>query len=163
MVVLYDFVSVTDSIHPVPPPSVPSVPILEINCFVHDDDPNHVFPVKIARTESVGTLKDAIKDKNPESFHNVDARSLNLWNVSIAHDDGFQENVGKVVREQTKLSPVDQLSDVFSGGLVRKHIHIIVKSPRVGEWKRLVGCWSTSHRPLSLQIKQQCPPLRIYF
>jgi hypothetical protein len=29
---------------------------MELNCFVHGDDPRHVFPVKIARTESVGTL-----------------------------------------------------------------------------------------------------------
>jgi hypothetical protein len=47
----------------VPPPSLPSFPILELNCFVHGDDPGHVF---IAATETVGTLRDAIKD-NPST------------------------------------------------------------------------------------------------
>src|SRR6267154_5084720 len=101
--------------------------ILELNCFVHDDDPRYVFPVKIARTESVGTLKRSIKDDNPESFRDVDARSLVLFKVSIPANDSFKENVSRVeLKDEDELSPVDTLSDVFLEIPARKHLHIIV-------------------------------------
>jgi hypothetical protein len=88
--------------------------ILKLNCFVHNDDPHYVFPIKIARTESIGTLKRSIKDDNPESFCDVDARSLVLWKVSIPVNDGFKENVRKIkLRDEDALSPVDRLSKVF--------------------------------------------------
>jgi len=131
-------------IHSVPPPNLPSVPILKLNCFVQGDDRNQIFSVEIANNKSISALRDAIKEKKKPQLDHVTADSLHLWDVSIADDDdGFEEKVSKVVREQTKLSPVDQLSDVFSGELVRKHVHIVVKSPRIGEWKQLVSCWVT--------------------
>jgi hypothetical protein len=55
-------------------------------------DCNHVFPVKIASTESVGTLKELIKDKKQYVFEHVDADDLKLWKVSIPVDDSFREN-----------------------------------------------------------------------
>jgi hypothetical protein len=106
-------------IHPVPPPSLPSVPILKLNCFVQGDEPSHVFSVEIASNKLVSALRHAIKDKNPSSFQDVDARSLR---VSIPIDDGLKENVSNV----HVLSPVDQLSDVFSNVLIQKHVHIVV-------------------------------------
>jgi hypothetical protein len=113
------------------PPCLLSVPLLELNCFIRGDDPRHI-PVKITRTESVGTLKD----KNPESFRGVDARSFVLWKVSIPVEDNFQENVGKVeLRDVEALSPVDILSDVFSEAPGRKRLHIIVRSPPASEFK----------------------------
>ena len=111
-------------------------PILELNCFVHDDDPRHVFPVKIARTESVGTLKRSIKDDNPESFRDVDARSLVLWKVSIPVNDGFKENLSRVeLRDEDALSPVDRLSKVFLGQPEDGDLHIIILcSPSNGKF-----------------------------
>jgi hypothetical protein len=148
--------------HSVLPPSLPSVPLLELNCFLQGDDAGNVFPVKIARTESVGTLKEAIKEKKLVAFERVDADSLKLWKVSIS-DDGLKENVSNVIRDEEALSPVVQLSDVFTEVLIRKHVHIIVKSPRIGEWKRLVGCWvnliSTFQPPNQTRVS---PPLHIH-
>ena len=90
-------------------------PILELNCFVHDDDPRHVFPVKIARTESVGTLKKAIKEEKKVALKHVDAGALQLWKVSIPVNGGFKENVSRIeLKDEDELSPVDTLSDVFS-------------------------------------------------
>ena len=122
--------------HSVPHPGTPlDHRILELNCFVHDDDPRHVFPIKIARTESVGTLKGSIKDDNPETFCDVDARSLVLWKVSIPVNDGFKENVRKVeLRDDYALSPVDRLSKVFSGQPEDGVLHIIVRSPPTSEF-----------------------------
>jgi len=47
--------------------------ILELNCWVLGDDTQGVFPVKIASSETVGTLKEAIKDKITHSFDDLDA------------------------------------------------------------------------------------------
>ena len=87
------------------------------------------------RTESVGTLKRSIRDDNPESFRDVDARSLDLWKVSIPVNDGFKENVRKVeLRDEDALSPVDRLSKVFSGQPEDGDLHIIVRSPPANEF-----------------------------
>jgi hypothetical protein len=66
-------------------------------------------------------------EENPESFHNVDARSLALWNVSLAVDDGFTEIVSNVIRDKEPLSPLQRLSalDEPADG----HVHIIVFCP----------------------------------
>jgi len=56
--------------------------ILELNCWVIGDDPRHVIPIKIASSETVGTLKKAIKDEIKHSFADFDAKSLDLWKVS---------------------------------------------------------------------------------
>jgi hypothetical protein len=49
-------------IHSVPPPSLSSVPILELNCFVRGDDASQVFSIEIANNNLVSALRDAIKD-----------------------------------------------------------------------------------------------------
>ena len=46
------------------------------------DDSQHVFPVKVAKSETVGTLKDEIKKKAKHTFDGVDAHLLDLWMVS---------------------------------------------------------------------------------
>jgi hypothetical protein len=53
---------------------------LELNCWVLDDPFENVFPVKIPRTESIGTLKKVIKDENPD-FGDIAARALDIWMV----------------------------------------------------------------------------------
>jgi Crinkler effector protein N-terminal domain len=54
-------------------------PLLEINCLVHGEPRSHIFPVKIAGTESVGALKKAIKDEKKPAFDHVPADTLVLW------------------------------------------------------------------------------------
>ena len=129
--------SIAHRFHSVPHPGTSlDHPILELNCFVHDDDPRHVFPVKIARTESVGTFKKAIKEEEKVALEHVDADALRLWKVSIPVNSGFKENVSSVeLKNEDELSPVDTLSDVFSEVPARKHLHIVVLcSPPNGEF-----------------------------
>ena len=40
-----------------------------------------MFPVKIALEESVGALKDAIKEKKKQRLREIDADALDLWKV----------------------------------------------------------------------------------
>ena len=42
-----------------------------------------MFPVKIAKEESVGAVKDAIKDKKKPDFDHIPADKLTLWKVSL--------------------------------------------------------------------------------
>jgi hypothetical protein len=102
---------------------------LHLNCWVHGDDVGQIFQIHIANTESVSTLKEVIKDKNPESFRDVDARSLVLWKVSIPAGH-LQKNLANVdIPHETSLSSMDDLVDVFSDEPRRKHLHIVVKPP----------------------------------
>ena len=106
---------------------------LKLNCWVLGDDVSQVFPIKIANTESVGTLKKVIRDENSESFHDIDARSLTLCKVSFPVDRHLHQRLASIdITDGTSLSSVDDLVDVFSDEPHRKHLHIVVK-PRVGE------------------------------
>jgi hypothetical protein len=127
--------SIAHRFHSVSHPGTSLDPILELNCFIHDDDPCRVFPVKIVRTESVGTLKRSIKDDNPESLLDINACSLVLWKVSMPVNDSFKVNVRKVeLRDEDVLSPVDRLSKVFLGQPEDGDLHIIVRSLPAGEF-----------------------------
>jgi hypothetical protein len=105
--------------------------VLGLNCLVLGDDPNHVSPIKIDRNESVGTLKDAIKDKMRPKFDNVPAHSLVLWKVSIPADRNIHENLDKLrvdFVDGKSLLPTKELSEVFSEAPIKRYIHIIVKA-----------------------------------
>ena len=103
---------------------------LELNCLVFGDDYCHIFPVKIAKTESIGSLKDAIKEKKKLAFEHVDADALEIFKVSIPVDGRFTENIkSHALNDETALSPLDYLSEVFPATPARKHLHILVRSP----------------------------------
>jgi len=53
---------------------------LELNCWVVGNEPYRIFPVKIQSSESVGTLKEEIKKKNPDIHCPAD--TLIVWKVS---------------------------------------------------------------------------------
>jgi hypothetical protein len=111
-----------------------------LNCWVIGDKANRVFPVKIAETESVGTLKDAIKEKIPD-LPVGPARTLELWDVSvpIAVDDELEEHVLEFgIDHREPLSPVAKLSEVFPGSLVDKNLHVIIRAASGNNGKNLV-------------------------
>jgi hypothetical protein len=56
--------------------------ILKLNCWVFGESLKHILTVKIANMETVGTLKNVIKEAKPVAFHNIDPNSLDLWRVS---------------------------------------------------------------------------------
>jgi len=77
--------------------------------MVQGEARSHIFPVKIARTESVGDLKDAIKDKKQLAFQHIDADALVLWEVSLSVDESLEEIVKNFDGGQP-LPPLDKLS-----------------------------------------------------
>ena len=117
--------------------------ILELNILVLGDNHSHVFPVKIAATESVGTLKDAIKDKKKHMFEHVDADSLDIFMVSLPMDDDIDTTLKHFQPEhdpergvQHLLLPVKRLKGVFEDP-IGEHIHVIVRPPLAGEHRSL--------------------------
>ena len=64
---------------------------LYFNCFVLGVDMSSMFLVKIAKSETVGTLKDAIKDKKPYCLNNIDPNKLTLYKVLIPNDNNLTQ------------------------------------------------------------------------
>jgi hypothetical protein len=82
-----------------------------------------------------------IKEKKNHSFRDADADSLVLWKVSIPVDRSLKQNIGNhSFADEDLLSPVDELSEVFSEGLSQKHLHIVIKAPPVGQSEDLIEC-----------------------
>jgi len=59
---------------------------IELQCWVLGSDIHRVFPVRIAGNQTVGGLKREIKKENEQEFTQVDAKSLNLYKISVAED-----------------------------------------------------------------------------
>jgi hypothetical protein len=106
---------------------------LHVNCWLVGDDATRVFQVEIANTESVGTLRKVIKHEKKIALQHVDPDSLALWEVSIPVDRNLNQTLARLdLEDESQLSSVDDLADVFRDLSTRKHLHIIIK-PRIGE------------------------------
>jgi Crinkler effector protein N-terminal domain len=103
-------------------------------CYVRGDDHKHAFIVKIEEEEAVATLKEAIKAKKTQTFCNIDADSLVIWNASVSFNRALKENVEALnLVDDDSLQPPEILSDLFPSGLEKKSVHIIVDRPPPGE------------------------------
>ena len=110
------------------------MPLLQLNCLVFGDDPNHAFPVKIADTASVGALKETVKDNQRHVFQHVDAERLALWKISIPGDRNLEEKINNLdLANKEPLPHVLKLSKVFPDLPEEEHLHIIVGSLPAGE------------------------------
>jgi hypothetical protein len=107
-----------------PVPVLHPTQVLSLNCFVLGDDLNKVFTVKIPKTKNVSILKDRIKEKNSNSFGNVDSKNIDLWNVSIPIDDDTEEKL-KNINNLEPLKPLLPLSRVFPR-VEENHLHILI-------------------------------------
>ncbi|KAH9167869.1 hypothetical protein EDB89DRAFT_1649638 [Lactarius sanguifluus] len=87
-----------------------------------------VFSVQIPGNGNVMTLRRAIKAEKNNTFRNVDANTLQLWNVCIPIDELSEEKInGLWLESRTPLRPVNRLSGVFSGNFEDDHLHIVVR------------------------------------
>ncbi|KAG1849261.1 hypothetical protein DFJ58DRAFT_746628 [Suillus subalutaceus] len=140
------------------PPAVSSGPLhLKLNCFVLGDDLHRIFQVKIAPTESVSALQNIIKDAKGPSFDHVAADGLELWQVKIDLND--LHLLDAIRDEGVELKPLTELSEVFTDGVERKYIHIVVQHiPAVGRrfayLKKGAGTPSAGAKPSAFSIKQ---------
>ncbi|KAG1792983.1 uncharacterized protein HD556DRAFT_1527757 [Suillus plorans] len=114
------------------------------------DHPGNIFPVKIALTDTVGNLKELIKENKP-AFRDLDADTLRLWKVDLPVDDTLESNIDNLKPDHKKaLSPVDPMFEVFDTPPQRKHLHIVVQPPLHGSRNHLQPL------PSALLYKQFC-------
>ena len=67
--------------------------LLQLICYMKGEPFKQVFKVKIGNEESISDLKEAIKAKRAQTFSNVDAASIVLWNVSIPYSLNLTDDV----------------------------------------------------------------------
>ena len=105
---------------------------LRLFCQVLTNDPtlNRLFPVKIDKTESVGDLKDTIKEKNRPKLDDFAAQQLDLFHVSIPVDQDI--TIADIFGKEP-LRPAEDLSKVFPDPPDKRHLHIVVRLPDTGE------------------------------
>ena len=59
---------------------------LTLWCWVYRDDGGSLFPVNIPQNETVGGLKDSIREKTLSRFRDVEANMLQLYSIIIPVD-----------------------------------------------------------------------------
>jgi Crinkler effector protein N-terminal domain len=97
---------------------------------VHGD---HSFRVKIEEDEDVAALKESIKEKAGQTFHDIDAKSLVVWAFSVPYNENLKENVELLDLDYDKsLKPLDSLSGIFFF-FIENSIHVVVDRPPLGE------------------------------
>jgi hypothetical protein len=129
---------------------------LELNCLVLGHDLRNAFSVEISSTKNVSALQEAIRKKKEHGFKGVDADTLVLWKVSIPADGLAKEDPRILdLDEDQSLSPLEELSEVFSVSLPRKHIHIVVRAPPVGEWAFVALVYVNSNSIITACIRRR--------
>ncbi|KAI5986003.1 hypothetical protein EDC04DRAFT_2590003 [Pisolithus marmoratus] len=103
---------------------------MTLNCWVRGDPMSGIFPIEISSIETVKALKKAIKNENPASFRDVDARDLALYKVSLPchDDDSLKGALGAytISRLGQPLRGPQKLSTIFMPPLPDDQLHLIV-------------------------------------
>jgi hypothetical protein len=66
--------------------------MLALDCWVHGGDVERIFPVEIPSTKTIGALKDAIKNKKPVDFRDVDPDAFTLYAFPLPEQDEHLED-----------------------------------------------------------------------
>ena len=107
---------------------------LTLNCWVSGENPHDkVFPIVVNTSEvnTVGRLKDLIKEKQSRTFANVDSREMKLWKVDIPLNNISTVDTKLSVNDKDKrLSPLDEISEIFANQPPQKHIHLYIERER---------------------------------
>lgn len=101
-------------------------------CLVEGDSKEEAFEVKLEKNNSVNDLKKKIKEEQPNSFVNIDAKNIVLWEVNVSTVDETTEVniVLNDIQEKLKLSsPTKKIGNIFTESIPDDSIHIIVKLP----------------------------------
>src|SRR3954470_9708443 len=97
-------------------------------CLVKGNTTANAFSVKISRDEPISELKDAIKGKNAQTFANVDAKDIKLWNVKIRDDrDDLLSRL--TLNDGDELLATKKISKYFPDSPLEEHIHVLVEPP----------------------------------
>ncbi|KAI6022656.1 hypothetical protein EDC04DRAFT_2936657, partial [Pisolithus marmoratus] len=126
---------------------------MTLNCWVRGDPMSGIFPIEISSIKTVEALKEAIKNKNPVSFRDVDPRALALYKVSLPyHDDDSLKGVLGTYTISGLGQPLQgpqKLSTVFLPPPPNDQLHLIV-----GILTLAFQCWIRGADPAhSFEVK----------
>lgn len=99
---------------------------ISLFCIVHREQDATPFPVRVNREDTIGELKELIKEQCRPEMDHIASRHLKLWK--------WNKSVRKVtdadLNTTNSLDPMDTVDDVFENDSPqRKVIHIIIKAP----------------------------------
>jgi Crinkler effector protein N-terminal domain len=103
--------------------------VLCLNCVILGDGPDRTFTVEILKTKNVSILKDLIKEKNPSSLRDVDAKNIDLLQVNFLIDDLPTKAELREESGEAKMTSRRPLSFYFTGVLNDEYLHIVVRIP----------------------------------
>ena len=99
---------------------------LQLNCLVLGDDPGRMFKVQIAETaDHVSDLRTLIKQERANTFRDVDAVYLDIYQVSLPDDAELDETL-RHPSLNAPLCPLTKLSTCLVD-VPEDHVHILVK------------------------------------
>ncbi|KAF9416742.1 hypothetical protein BGZ76_004608, partial [Entomortierella beljakovae] len=107
----------------------------KIKLFCILDGDSSAFPVKLEVEDTIGELKKAIKEENPNDLQDVDADMLIIWRVSIPSAPESVITLGNLIGDETTAhperlkDPASEISEVFGTAPAKKTIHVIVQRP----------------------------------
>jgi hypothetical protein len=125
-----------------PVPVLDPTQLLSLNCFVLGDDLNKVFTLEVEKTKNVSILKDRIKEKNSNSFGNVDSKNIELWKFDLPLDDDTKEMLKNINNLESlksarefgeELEPMVSVLTVFPDQPPLDRLHIVVRKPDISE------------------------------
>ncbi|RIA84393.1 hypothetical protein C1645_808786 [Glomus cerebriforme] len=97
-------------------------------CLVKGNTTASAFPVDIEKDQLVGHLKKVIKAEQLQTFANVDAKDIKLWEVKISDDqDDLLSNL--TLNDVDELLATREIGDYWTEKPPKRHIHVIVKLP----------------------------------
>ncbi|KAF9345610.1 hypothetical protein BGX26_002943 [Mortierella sp. AD094] len=104
---------------------------LTLFCLVDGESMSKAFPLSASPTDTVGQLKNLIKEKSTPRFDDIPANELALWSVSIPviaakkHDPVIIDSL----ETKDELLPTTRLSKLYPKGVEDDIIHILVQRP----------------------------------
>ncbi|KAG0012100.1 hypothetical protein BGZ82_002729 [Podila clonocystis] len=108
---------------------------LSLFCLCDGESTSNAFSVKVATTDTIDDLKEAIKVKKTPKFDDIATDELTLWRVSVPVIAAEKHDAVALhaLDSKEELLPTDELSDVFTETPPKKTIHIIVQRPPQGD------------------------------
>ena len=113
-------------------PTMAHSEIYTVFCIAADEDVP--FSVEIDKNKTVDQLKKLIKEERGDLFANIASNFLDLYQVDIPDDDHLDEMVNKKPQGGLKpLRPSEEMANVFSEGLKKGTVHILVQARSGGK------------------------------
>ncbi|KAI1318391.1 hypothetical protein EDD11_006729 [Mortierella claussenii] len=117
---------------------------LTLFCLVDGQPTSRAFSIKISSSDTVGDLRELIKIKKANNFHDVDADMLQLWLIEISEEKQGSavtlDSLNSLDDNKELDNPRTRLSTLFPDGSPGDTMYVMVQRPPPGqEFQALVA------------------------